>query len=233
MKFVFYSHFDYSDIWPVLFGQCEKYLDKYEKVLFTNEGSAPKGWEVITYDDALPYQQRVTSCLDQLEEEVIVFNHEDMIPYSSVDCDKLKDFHKLVQEDEVQFIKLLRGGYTDELLLSEYHPNLLECSPPMIFTIQPTICKVEHLLSMYKETPGNSIWEFESQTALTAIKNSYKGCMAYKEGDPKRGMHYWDSSIYPYIATAIVKGKWYTSDYPELVSMLKDYNIEVSLRGEG
>ena len=45
-------------------------------------------------------------------------------------------------------------------------------------------------------------------------------------------MHHWDSSIYPYFATAIVKGKWYTSDYPHLREVLQDYNIDVSLRGE-
>jgi hypothetical protein len=56
--------------------------------------------------------------------------------------------------------------------------------------------------------------------------------MAYKSIDKKRGMHHYDSSTYPYIATAIVKGKWYTSDYPEIKELLKTYKIEISERGE-
>ena len=230
--FVFYSHFDYSDIWPVLFGQCEKYLKDHKKVLFTNEGAAPDDWEIITYDDALPYQHRVASCLEQLEEDIIIFSHEDMFLYDEMDLAQVKSFVNLVYSDEVDFIKLLRGGYTDEKIESGIHKYLLRSPPPMIFTIQPTICKVTNLLTMYQETPGDSIWSFESNTATTALKNNFKGCMVYKEGDPKRGMHHWDSSIYPYFATAVVKGKWYTSDYPELKGCLESYNIDVGVRGQ-
>jgi len=232
MKFVFYSHFDYSDIWPVLFGQCEKYLEKHDKVLFTNEGTAPDGWEVIIYDDALPYQQRVVSCLEQLKDEIIVFSHEDMFLYDEMDLSQFQDFVNLVYSGKVDFIKLLRGGYTDEKIESGIHKYLLKSPPSMVFTIQPTICKVRNLLTMYKETPGDSIWSFEAATGSTTKWHCFSGCMVYKEGDPKRGMHHWDSSIYPYFATAVVKGKWYTSDYPHLREVLQYYNIDVSLRGE-
>ena len=232
MKFIFYSHFDYSDIWPILFGQCDKYLSDHKKVLFTNKGEAPSDWEVITYEDSLPYQMRVASCLEQLEDEIIVFSHEDMFLYDEIDLSHIQSFKNLVHSGKVDFIKLLRGGYTDEKRESGIHPYLLKCPPDMIFTIQPTICKVKNLLTMYRDTPGDSIWSFESNTAKTAKWQCFSGCMVYKEGDPKRGMHHWDSSVYPYFATAIVKGKWYTSDYPHLRTLLKDYNIDVSLRGE-
>ncbi len=56
--------------------------------------------------------------------------------------------------------------------------------------------------------------------------------MAFEEGDSKRGMYHYDSSVYPYVATGVVKGKWYTSDYPEMQAILNDYNIDVALRGE-
>jgi len=232
MKFIFYSHSDYSDIWPVLFGQCEKYLEKHDKVLFTNEGTAPDGWEVITYNDALPYQQRVVSCLKQLKDEIIVFSHEDMFLYDDMDLPQIQEFKNLVRSDEVEFIKLLRGGYTDDKKESSLHQNLLTSPPDMIFTIQPTICKVKNLITVYRDTSGDSIWSFEANAYLTTSKNNFKGCMVYREGDSKRGMHHWDSSIYPYFATAIVKGKWYISDYPHLREVLQDYNIDISLRGE-
>ena len=229
--FVFYSHHEYSDIWPVLFGQCEKYIKEHKKVLFTNEGTAPEGWEVITYDDSLPYQQRVVSCLEQLDDDIIIFHHEDMILYSGFDRTSLKRYIELVEKDEVTFIKLLRGGYSDEKIKSDADHSLLCCSPNMVFTIQPTICKVSNLLTMYKETPGDSIWSFESNTHGTSIRNKFSGCMSFREGDEKRGMYHWDSSIYPYVATAVVKGKWYTSEYPELVKILEKYKVNVDERG--
>jgi len=45
-------------------------------------------------------------------------------------------------------------------------------------------------------------------------------------------MYHYDSKAYPYIATGVVKGKWYTSDYPEMLTILNDYDIDKSLRGE-
>jgi hypothetical protein len=230
MKFVFYSHFDYSDIWPVLFGQCEKYLGDQKKVLFTNKGTAPDGWEVITYDDSLPYQQRVTSCLNKLETNHLVFSHEDMFLYDVPDLSKLKEFQKVL--GNVNFIKLLRGGYVDELIDAPEHEDLLVAPLDMVFTIQPTLCSKSDLIKMYDQTPGDSIWEFESNTKNTSLIHGMSGRMVYKKGDKKRGMYHYDSCIYPYIATAVVKGKWYTSDYPELLSILADYNINVNQRGE-
>ena len=51
--------------------------------------------------------------------------------------------------------------------------------------------------------------------------------------EPKRGMHHYDSKIYPYIATAVVKGKWNLTDYPqELIKILNKNNINVDKRGK-
>jgi hypothetical protein len=38
--------------------------------------------------------------------------------------------------------------------------------------------------------------------------------------------------VYPYIATAIIKGKWNLSEYPiELGDLLSEYKIDKSIRG--
>ena len=39
-------------------------------------------------------------------------------------------------------------------------------------------------------------------------------------------------NIYPYVATAIVKGKWNIKEYPILENLLKSYNIDKNIRGE-
>jgi len=214
-----------------MFGQAEKYLGQYQKVLFTDEGNAPDDWDVIYYDDSLPYQQRVLSCLAEIEDEVVVFNHEDMFLYAEPDHQSLRYFSNLVSEGKTTFIKLLRGGYVDTLEDSEYE-DLVVSPQDMVFTIQPTICKKKDLVTMYSETLGSTIWEFESNTAITSFNNNFKGLMAYRDIDEKRGMYHYDSNTYPYVATGVVKGKWYTSDYPELRDLLKQYSINADDRGE-
>ena len=59
---IFYSHSDYADAWSPMFGQTDKYFDNNcKKYLFVNSGDydVPAGWEVLEYDDNLPYQRRV------------------------------------------------------------------------------------------------------------------------------------------------------------------------------
>ena len=47
-----------------------------------------------------------------------------------------------------------------------------------------------------------------------------------------RGGNHYDSNVYPYIATALVRGKWNINEYPnELGNILKNYNIEINKRG--
>jgi hypothetical protein len=49
----------------------------------------------------------------------------------------------------------------------------------------------------------------------------------------KRGVYHCDSIVFPYIATAINKGKWNTSEYKkELDILFKEYNINPNMRGE-
>lgn len=233
--FVFYSHSDYSDVWPILFGQCKKYLSDYKKVLITNKGEAPiqDGWVTVYYDETKPYQQRVCEGLEQIEDKLIVFHHEDMILYDEIDKESIEYFSSIVNTNYVYyvgvFIKLLRGGELSNSRPAESSYRLIyaeEC-----FTIQPTICKKDDLMTLYKETPGNTIWEFERNIPPIGYKHGFKGVMAYQEGDKKRGQAHWDSKVYPFIATAVVKGKWNVSEYPELVKLLNEYEINPDIRG--
>ena len=56
--------------------------------------------------------------------------------------------------------------------------------------------------------------------------------MTWQEGDNKRGMFHWDSGIYPYFATAIVKGKWSIGDYGDLLEdILEENKVDILERG--
>lgn len=226
-KCIFYTHSDYSDVWPILFGQCNKYLKDFSKVLFTDQGSPPTDWEVVCYDNSLKYQERVASCLKSLDlNETIIFHHEDMFLYDSINESKLTYLTNLVEGGFCDFVKLISVG--DNLDRSQ---PLISLPKSLVYTIQPTITKVKKLLNVYENTPGGSIWEFEANTEIAVNKFEYIGGMATSPEDKKRGLYHYDSSIYPYVATAVVKGKWNISEYPELVPLLTAYNIPIEQRG--
>ena len=46
----------------------------------------------------------------------------------------------------------------------------------------------------------------------SSLSFKHVSCFAYDQGN-KRGRNHWDSNIYPYVATAVVKGKWNLNEY--------------------
>jgi len=224
VKIITYTHTDYKWVWPLWFGQTDKYLKDFEKIIFvdTLHKDIPNYYKVIEYNDSKKYTQRVVECLEHLNpDDIIIFHHEDMFLYDKPNLKLLDEFINLIKTDKAHLIKLLRAG--DALHKSSIHPNLYSNPNNLKFCIQPTICKVSTLLSIYSSTPGDSIWEFESNACNSPnITNSY---FCYT-GEPLRGRAHYDSKLYPYIATAVVKGKWNLSEYPnELKSLFNEYKI--------
>ena len=232
--YVFYSHFDYSDIWPLMFGQSEKYLKDKKKYLITNKvhNEVNKDWTVITYDDKKPYQQRVYESLKKVKEDLIIFHHEDMFLLQKPNWETIKQLLDLVIKDEINLIKLTKASY-DNRLHDQFDKNIFYNPKNLLFAIQPTIIKKDNLISIYKHTKGNSIWEFEKNSNSLVEFIGYSSCYYHQGTENKRGLFHWDSIVYPYIATAVVKGKWDYETYPkELFELHKKYNIKPNKRGK-
>ncbi len=154
IAYIFYSHYDYSDIWPLLFGQSEKFLKDQKKILFTNKVDIDKDygdWEVVLYDDSLPYQKRVISCLEKIDCELVVFHHEDMFLYDHPKRDVIEECSVLVKQDRMDFVKLGRANYRPQepLVSSFIHEKVYQCPLDLQFAIQPTICKRQNLIKIY------------------------------------------------------------------------------------
>lgn len=233
---VFYSHSDYSDVWAPLFAQTEKYLKGYKKYLFTDQSTEKldNDWIVIRYDDSLPYQKRMLHCLDQVEEDIILFHHEDMFLYDSPNEQKLKELVALVESEEISIIKLCRASYNENhpLVRNTSHNDVYENPKDLSFTVQASICNKEKLEIIYSKTYGNNIWEFETNSAMVCDYLKIKTGMTWEEGDHKRGQFHWDSNIYPYFNSAITKGKWNLSGYKDdLLSVLEETGVDISKRG--
>jgi hypothetical protein len=233
---IFYSHSDYSDVWPAMFGQTDKYLPGVRKYLFSDQSTPElhrEGWEIIRYDDTMRYQQRMTHCLDLVEEDIVLFHHEDMFLYQEPKREVLDEFIELIEEGEVDIVKLIRASYSEhrsaKVTSSEF---IYENPQDLQFAIQPSLCDKEKLRLIYDKTSGDNIWEFESNSSAISSYFKIKTGMVYTESDIKRGQFHWDSSIYPYIATAVVKGRWNFSDYSkELPPILEEYSIDYEKRG--
>jgi len=221
---VVYTHTDYKHVWPLWFGQTKKYLNDFKKIIFVNKNDSdiPSDYQVVEYDDSLPYNLRVSSCLEKLDQnETIIFHHEDMFLYNEPKLDILNEFILLVNQNPETLIKLLRAG--TGISQPFLHKNLFSNPPGLNYSIQPTLIKVELLHKIYSTNFGSSIWDFEKNAG--GNMNTLYSYYCYNN-ENLRGLAHYDSNIYPYVATAIVKGEWNVQEYKnELMDLFKEYEI--------
>lgn len=225
LPIVVYTHTDMKDIWPMFFGQLKKYVSNTKIYVAVNEDdSYLSDYTIVKYDDSKVYTERWKQILPQISEEVILFLHEDMILFDSIKPDYIKKYFEYVKNGEVNSIKLiLAGEYFSEssidstLVFNEYSK----------FSIQPTIVTKEFFTNVLNSVDELNIWEFEQ-----AIAGTGRDYMVRIGGEKKRGLYHYDSLVFPYIATAINKGKWNLNEYMnELNPMFEEYNINPFERG--
>lgn len=223
---VIYTHSDYKDVWKLLFGQIKKYLPN-QKVYVLSDSPAdeiPSEYTTIVYNDSNVYTDRLKECLSQIDEDVVLFQHEDMILF---DNPKVELFDK--------YIDYVKGGIIDsvKLIYVQENDRVSDIDSTLIsnqyskFSIQPTLIKLKNFVSLLESTQPLNIWDFE-----LAVPAEGKHYMVRLGEERKRGMYHCDSIIYPYIATAITKGKWNYGEYMnELDELFNEYGIVPFERG--
>ena len=227
-----YSHSDYSDVWPLFFGQAEKYLSKFtKKYLFVDSEVEQPGWTTILYDDALSYNERFASCLSHVDEKYCIHHHEDMPLYDNPDIDTISKLPACMEKNSLDYVKFLAinlhvGQRVDKelnvykILNSEY-----------LMAVQPSIWNTKKLLHIYENTKIKNIQDFEIYASHIAKVSNITGSYIFN-GEPLRGEFHHDSSVYPYVCTAVVKGKWDLKTYKlELGKLLEEYSIDPKQRG--
>jgi len=219
-----------------MFGQTDKYYGReYKKYLFVDEGSyeVPDGWECVYYDDSLPYNERVASCLRQLPSEgVVIFHHEDMFLFDVPMHEIMAPFYEKISNEKVDFIKLCKASYDPNYNFFKHSENLYYTPADLLFAIQPTMCKVKNLRTVYEQTPAQTGWQLEKDAPLTCMRNSFICCSSNIAPERKIGLYHWESLVYPYFMTAIVKGKWNFLEYPnKLGQVLEEHKVDYGTRG--
>lgn len=221
-----YTHTDMKDVWSMFFGQLKKYMPNNEIYVCVNEDDETLlDYNRIIYDDSKTYTERLTECLEQLKEEVFLFTHEDMILFDTPNYEYLEKYTSYINERKVESIKLIYAG-DEEGIKSECDETLIFNSYSK-FSIQPTIIRKDVLLTTVSGVGKLNIWDFEN-----AIVGAGMDFMARRGDENRRGLYHYDSFVYPYIATAINKGKWNYNEYQkELDLLFGEYNINPFERG--
>lgn len=231
-----FSHTDCSDVWKLYIGNMSEYFNSNIKHYFgINEATQklPKDINQIYYNEKFSYPKRLLECLESLTDyEYVFFDHEDMFLYDYPDLDVLSKYYTLMREEKIDHIRLIKGGDCRfECMKKEPTLYMLNIKSKWIFSIQPSFWKINTLIEILKRNINVNIWELEVKSQKVVRKMKLRCAFSYRVGK-RRGLHHFDNDIYPYVATAIGKGKWNLSEYGnELRPLLHQHDIDPSVRG--
>lgn len=239
-SFIVYSHSSYSDCWDAFFGRNKRYFnipfDNY--YIFTDavNNRIDNRFQTVLYDEKFDYTNRLFHCLNQISDDYVFFTHEDMILYDHVHRQYMEECLDVIKD--VDFIKMLKGGGQKDLSsnIRYKQSNILKVADSnfdFVFSIQPSLWNRKSFLNLIGNNLNQSIWDFEILGQSFCRQNDFQSLYTYVDGvDKQRGSAHYDSITYPYIATAIYKGKWTTNQYPkELNDLAMEFNIDLNVRG--
>lgn len=223
---VLYSHSDYLDCLNVCVDQLYKY-DLTNIILVYNLDSY-RDIKTIKYDDNLSYTEKLLSCLEQINLNSFIYLHEDFIIYDQPKIDLINEYFKYIDNDFAHSIRLIRSG-VDTL----YFPlglQMYKIIHPLDkhYAGQASVFKNDYLKKLLRHHKGKNLWAFEEEVqSLAAYHNNY--VVWDTNYNHKRGLVHYDSNVFPYMATAICKGKWNT-EYRKEISTIIPENI-IKIRG--
>jgi hypothetical protein len=230
ISIVTYTNSNCKDVWPMYFGQLKKYLPNIKSYIISDENPNISESFFIKYNNSEPYYVHWLNALKYIKEEFIIYSQEDFILYDFVNQQMIKSSVDFIKKEGYSYVRPIRCGFDSRLLkIKECYYNA-DKNTDDIFQMQITLWKKHDFFLVYEKTKSEK-WYENSKWREVCRNNGINGSFMYNN-EKKRGSYHYDSSIYPYMCTAISKGKWNMNEYGEqLEKMFKEYNVDYKKRG--
>ena len=230
-----YTNNKCSDVWPVYMSLLKKfYGNPQHTFLLDDTGGFPfMGLDYFIYSNNDPFYDVWLRCLSNYKSEFFLYMQEDFFLYKPVKHDVLNFYLDVMKKNpHISCIRLLKSGIHSKLPV-ENIPTLyyIDYDTDYAFSMQPTIWRTTDFLKLQETKIQISPWD-EGKLNGDVLSKLDLSSLYHYNNEPKRGMSHYDSNVFSYIASALVKGKWNTREYPELIPILKTYGIDISIRGE-
>ena len=222
---------NYSDVWAPCFDRLKKYCKGVKKYVFTDtKKDIPEGFKPILYNNDESYRNQFLSCIRQVPDEYIIYTSEDYILYEQVNTEEINNIVKFLKSKNYSFCKFIKGPEKTKHLKDNLYE--IDSNSGNFFAQQASVWNTRDFESVFAAAPSKSTrMQHEPQGSTLCRQLGLKGIQHFS-GTPKRGLHHHDSSIFPCIATAVVKGLWNVSEYPkEMNQISNEYKINFNIRG--
>ena len=227
---VAYTNSNCSDLWVPFQKQINRHSNIPLYMISNQKVEGINDLNTFIYDDKSPYYQVWIDALNKFNSEFFIYLQEDFFLYDDVNKNKLNEYIEFLKNNlDHSFVRLIKSGDLNQTKLSETLYEI-ESTNPFIFAMQATIWRTSDYIKLMGSVKDDK-WLENDNYRLTMSEMGMKGSYHY-DNEPKRGGNHWDTNVYPYIATALVKGKWNINEYPsELGDILLINNININNRG--
>ncbi len=225
-----YTNSTCRDVWPIYFGQLSKHAPWLNSYVFSDVDPRYENHAFVAYDASKPYYGQWTECLKHVKEEYVIYAQEDFVLYDDVSQDRFRKFVDYINVTEYDYVRPIRCGFDNSLrhVCDNYYE--VDSSTDDAFMMQITLWKKSRLRDVYL-TAKSEKWLEGKHWRDAARALNVKGVFTYN-GEPKRGAYHYDSKDYPYVCTAISRGKWNLHQYGNiLMPLFKLYNVNYLARG--
>ena len=212
------------------FGQLARHGHFRGYVLSDSASADYNGQEFFVYQNRAPYYAPWIELLEKIEEDFFIYMQDDFILYDDVDHAAMERYMSFLKTNgDYGFVRLIRSGDLGDTRIQDDIYGI-EQDSPNLFAMQATIWRKESFIEIYKEAKAAK-WNDEQKFVDACGKLGVRGVYVYN-GEQKRGMAHWDSKVFPYIATALVKGKWNIREYKQdMEQMFERYGVNGGKRG--
>ena len=232
-----YTHTNCKDLWELYLDSLDENFPEVKSVIAANELYEDCGrHKFCSYNDDANYCNEIIHCLnEQVDTDFFIYMQEDFFLFSKPDLSALKRYTDFLLESNASFVRLIKCGDVTNTPVRDDLYWITEPGMPHVsttaYSMQPTIWKKSDFIKLYSVA---SCPKFRDEPRYIAALNETKinGVYAYN-GESLRGQNHYDSAVFPYVATAIVRGKWNTLEYPNEMKVFFDrYDIDPTIRGE-
>jgi hypothetical protein len=233
ISLVTYSNSNCADIWPMYLGQLEAHAPLITNNMFLNMfrlGKPNSQHKFYLYTQKDPYYKQWTKCLKHVKTDYIIYMQEDFILYDDIDIEALLSYQDFLDNSNYSFVRLIRANFDENLCHIKDDLYDVNCENEDIFAMQATLWKKSDIENLYL-TAKSEKWLEGLHWRDSARKLGIKGAYCYR-GEARRGRYHCDSSVFPYVCTAINRGLWNINEYSDIMpTLLEKYDVDPWIRG--
>jgi len=243
---VTYTNSVCEDIWPIYFGQLDKYASNIDSFVFSDIESEKISDRnrIVTYNNDDPYYTQYSNCLKDVPHDFIIYCQEDFFLQRDIETDEILKCLKVLEETDYSFVRLVKtdiGAYKHHKECKKRNWENIEIGDNIYsahstdfdafsFQMQATIWKKKDMISLYNHVRSDK-W-LESRLWDKGIRElGIKGAYYHRNSD-KEGPYHCAPEVWPYVCTAVGRGKWTLSVHGDrLLKILNEYNVDIKKRG--